>query len=559
MGWGRTIRLPQRSGLPGRPNGLPYASGRQIRTAAAVFGLAGLVWLLAEPPLLWSTAAVAAGGAGLLLLRFPHLIWPGLAVALPFASALKRGPLSLADFMLTTAVLLWFVDGVRKGRLRLNSGLLPLLFIVYLLALLLSFPNAIDLQEAIEGVIKWLQMLVAILLIQEALSPRQVRWLVWGLLAGGMLQAMLGIYQFVFRIGPPHFLLLDRFMRAAGTFGQPNPFAGYLGLTLPVAVSLFLLNLASIVRRPSTGLRQVLAGTALYGGAAAIIGVGLLASWSRGGWLGAAAGIAVVLLIQGGPVVKGAALAGAGAVMLLGPLTYRYIPSSLTDRLAGLPIYLGSGMWEVVQQPVTDSNFSIIERLAHWIAALRMWEMSPWLGVGPGNYAAVYPQVRLDRWEDPLGHAHNTYLNVLAENGLIGILAYLALWTGVVIWLFCMRRRILLGKWEMVDRQRSPASSSATPLPSSAWNAALLIGVLGVVVHLSVHHLFDNLFVQGMYLHVALWLGAAVALVNSGPNGNAEAVSSVVLKPVDAAQEAGKGNRNNLLRGRTRVAATEII
>ncbi|MYH62350.1 MAG: hypothetical protein F4148_11525, partial [Caldilineaceae bacterium SB0675_bin_29] len=100
----------------------------------------------------WSAAAVAAGGGGLLLLCFPHLAWPGLAIVLPFASALKRGPVSLADLMLGAAVLLWFVEGVRKDRLRLNSGVLPTLFTVYLLALLLSFPKAIDLQEAIESV-----------------------------------------------------------------------------------------------------------------------------------------------------------------------------------------------------------------------------------------------------------------------------------------------------------------------------------------------------------------------------------------------------------------------
>ncbi len=513
MGWVGAARLNLSGGFLGRPDGLPHATGRPVRTAAGVIGFAGLAWLLANLPLFWSAAAVAAGGGGLLLLRFPHLAWLGLALALPFASAVKRGPVSLADVMLGAAVLLWFVDGARKGRLRLNTGLLPSLIVVYLLALLFSFPNAIDLQEAVEGVIKWLQMLVAILLIQEALTTRQVRWLVWGLLAGGVLQAMLGIYQFVFRIGPPNFLLLDRFMRAAGTFGQPNPFAGYLGLTWPVAASLFLMSFSSMVGRPSTGLRQVLAGTVLYGGAAAVIGAGLGASWSRGGWLGAAAGVGVVVFLQGGPLVKGAALAGAGAVVLLGPLTYRYIPSSLTDRLADLPAYLGTGMWEVVQQQVTDSNFSVIERLAHWIAALRMWETSPWLGVGPGNYAAVYPQVRLDRWEDPLGHAHNTYLNVLAENGLVGIIAYLALWTGVVVWLVCMRGRVLRRGRKQVDGHFRSQSLGFAPMPSLAWTAAVLSGVLGVIVHLSVHHVFDNLYVQGIYLHVALWLGAAVALM----------------------------------------------
>ena len=512
MMWSRTARLPLKGGGLALPPVPPYTAARNVRISAAFLGLLGLAWLLAELPLLLSAAAIAAVTATLLLLRFPHLIWLGLAVALPFASGFKIGPISIADCILGAAVLLWFANGVRTNRLRLNTGLLPLLFIIYLLALLLSFRNAIDVREASEGVIKWLQMLIAILLIQEALTPRQVRWLVWGLLTGAMLQSALGLYQFVFRIGPPNFLLLGRFMRAAGTFGQPNPFAGYLGLTLPVAVALFMLNLNSIVKLSGKGLKQGLTGTVLYGGAATIIGMGLLASWSRGAWLGTAVSMTVVLLIYGGRLIKSAALAGTAALLLLGPVLTRFIPGSITDRLSDLPAYLGMGMWEVVQQPVTDENFSVIERLAHWIAALRMWELSPWLGVGPGNYAAVYPQVRLPRWEEPLGHAHNIYLNVLAENGLLGMFAYLALWTGVVFWLINTRRRILHTENENFGRRGNVQPPPWTAVPSSAWTAALFLGVLGVIAHLSVHHLFDNLYVQGMYLHVALWLGAAVAL-----------------------------------------------
>ena len=525
MGRIRAALLPPNNGMLGLPPLLPEAVASQARAAAAIFGLLALAWLLADLPLLWAFAAVAVGGAGLLLLRLPWLVWPGLAIALPFASGVEIGPLSMADGLLAAAVFLWFVDGVRKNRLRLTMGFLPGLFVLYLLALLLSFPNAINLQKAIEGVIKWAQMLVAILLIQEALSPRQARWLIWGLLAGGALQAAIGVHQFVFRVGPPNFLLLDRFMRAAGTFGQPNPFAGYLGLTLPVAVALFLHFVSSIVRpagaaeptghpnRATSGRLTwggALTGAAAYGCVAGIIGLGVLASWSRGGWLGAAASVSVVLLIHGGRMVASAAFGAVFALTLAGGALLRFIPSSLTDRMADLPTYLGLGMWEVVQQPITDRNFSVIERLAHWIAALRMWELSPWLGIGPGNYAAVYPQVRLPRWEEPLGHAHNIYLNVLAENGLIGLFAYLVMWGGVVGWLLYQRRRM------QICTHVLHGPSTAALSDASTWNAALILGVLGVVVHLSVHHLFDYLYVQGMYLHIALWLGAAVALARKG-------------------------------------------
>ncbi|RLT37514.1 MAG: O-antigen ligase domain-containing protein [Chloroflexi bacterium] len=229
-----------------------------------------------------------------------------------------------------------------------------------------------------------------------------------------------------------------------------------------------------------------------------MLGAGLLASWSRGGWLGAAAGVGLVVLARSRRMLV------AGVTLLIalllwgamGGLSPDVLPAPITERLADVPAYLGVGISQIVAQPVNDENFSVIERLAHWLAAERMWESAPWLGVGPGNYAAVYPEVRLPLWEDALGHAHNIYLNVLAESGLIGLAAYLLMWVGIVGWLW---RR---------TRQQRPGS----------WEQALLMGVLGVVAHLTVHQFFDNLYVQGIQLQLALWLGSALAIAKRMPN-----------------------------------------
>jgi putative inorganic carbon (HCO3(-)) transporter len=107
------------------------------------------------------------------------------------------------------------------------------------------------------------------------------------------------------------------------------------------------------------------------------------------------------------------------------------------------------------------------------------------LAWAPGNYAAIYPEVRLPRWEDALGHAHNVYLNVLGETGLFGLATYLALWGGVMGWL-----------WQDACRSTS----------QQRWRAAVAIGVLGMTAHLTVHNLVDNLFVRGMVVYVGLWL-----------------------------------------------------
>jgi hypothetical protein len=42
---------------------------------------------------------------------------------------------------------------------------------------------------------------------------------------------------------------------------------------------------------------------------------------------------------------------------------------------------------------------------------------------------------------------------------------------------------------------------------SSGFQRAVAAGGLGLLVHLSVHNVVDNLLVQGMYLQIAMMLG----------------------------------------------------
>ncbi|MEZ4728363.1 MAG: O-antigen ligase family protein [Caldilineaceae bacterium] len=323
----------------------------------------------------------------------------------------------------------------------------------------------------------------------------QVQWLIAALLVGGAGQALLGLYQFIFRIGPDWFMIMGRFMRASGSFGQPNPYAGYLGLCLPVAASLALTTWQRlwpryIESRQSPLLNPPYLWALFYTGATGLLGMALLASWSRGGWLGAATGLATVVFLRSRQAMAWgiSGLLAFLLVILLGSTLPDWVPAPVVARLQDIPAYLG--LTDVLSQPVTEENFAVMERLAHWVAALRMWESAPWFGVGPGNYATVYPVVRLPQWEEPLGHAHNIYLNALAETGLVGFGGYLLLWGAIILWLWRQYQRA-------IQRQ-------------AHWQAAFALGVLGVVGHLTVHNFFDNLFVQGMYLQIAFWLTALI-------------------------------------------------
>jgi O-antigen ligase len=215
----------------------------------------------------------------------------------------------------------------------------------------------------------------------------------------------------------------------------------------------------------------------------------LYASQSRGAWIGFVAAVIVVSVVRGGSttalsiaaVTVLAALGAVGAFQDLLPI--------ITQRFSGALTVLSIS--DIATAEVTDANFAAIGRLAHWQAALDMWRDHPWLGVGFGNYPVIYPAYAIGRWLDPLGHAHNYYLNVGAETGLLGLLAY------GIFWLFAFGLA-----WAAVRR-------------STGFQRALAAGGMGVLVHLSVHNLVDNLFVHGMYLHIAIVLGLLCLIYQS--------------------------------------------
>jgi len=167
-----------------------------------------------------------------------------------------------------------------------------------------------------------------------------------------------------------------------------------------------------------------LAGQALYGehprwrhlllwAGAAGCSAGLLFSQGRGYYLAALPG-ALVLLWGKGPKK---ALAGALAALLLTVGLLALGPASLRQR--ALSIF-------------DTANASNAERVYLWVSGLHMAADRPLTGWGPGTYKVVSPPYRApyaDRIHHPgcppgfqtNAHAHNLYLMILLDTGLIGL------------------------------------------------------------------------------------------------------------------------------------------
>jgi O-antigen ligase len=206
-------------------------------------------------------------------------------------------------------------------------------------------------------------------------------------------------------------------------------------------------------------------------------------SWSRGAWLGVGAGLVIATIVQSRRAFVLSSIVAFGLTFAVLLSSINIIPPAIAERFSGITDYFG--VFDVRGVHVDDTNFAIVERMAHWQAAMDMWFDHPAMGVGIGNYAPAYPTYSLPHWDDPLGHAHNYYLNIAAETGFIGLMAYLLLWAAA-FW----------QGWRAMHATRD-------------WQHGVAAGLLGTLVALSVHNGFDNLFVHGMAAQVGLCLGIA--------------------------------------------------
>jgi O-antigen ligase len=208
--------------------------------------------------------------------------------------------------------------------------------------------------------------------------------------------------------------------------------------------------------------------------------VGLVLTQSRGGYLGFAASVAIVIWFSGGKVRIIGTVAGmiGLAAVVVSPLGGRIRDGLQVPSFGGAPVQ------------VTSDNFAAQEREAHWAAAVRMAEDSPLLGVGAGNFNERYrEETPVWRFRIPRGHAHSNYLQALAQAGLLGIVSYLGL-LGMAIATIAKKLR-----------------NAPDPLSRS-----FAIGAAGVTAAVMVHGVFDYLHVLSLGILLSAVWGMAAAL-----------------------------------------------
>lgn len=230
-----------------------------------------------------------------------------------------------------------------------------------------------------------------------------------------------------------------------GPFVNHNHFAGFVEMCALVALGGAIGHLG---RRSQTV-------SILLGGSALFMGVAIVLSHSRGGFLAAGAGAVVlgILALRGKARTRVSVLAiWAGAITLL--LLFA-APTSVFERIGSI----GRGSQDVSMQ----------FRLQLWSDSIHLALRSPLFGTGLGTYAAAIPPYRTGMNETRAEFAESDLVQLACETGVAGLAIVLGF-----LWVAIRRARERL-------EDEEPSSGSQ----------GILFGAMAAAVALLVHGIFD--------------------------------------------------------------------
>ncbi|HEY4363721.1 MAG TPA: O-antigen ligase family protein [Bryobacteraceae bacterium] len=249
---------------------------------------------------------------------------------------------------------------------------------------------------------------------------------------------------------------------ATGTYVNRNHFAGLLEMAFPLAVA----GAFAAWKR-----RAVWQSTGLLVAAGCLLG-GVVVSLSR---MGFAATIAAAVVVT--PI-------------LLWPKGFRWSVLVPVVAVAGLIVLLPTK--ELKQRffyMAANEEVNTDIRVAIWRDTVPMIAAHPWTGTGLGAYERGLYAFKTAKPTNTVDFAHNDYLQILAELGIVGI----ALAAGLAVWILRGPLRIAL---------RHPG----------ARNWELAVGLSGSLLAIGIHSLTDfNLYIPANAMVLAWLAGLAMS------------------------------------------------
>ncbi len=362
-----------------------------------------------------------------------------------FPGAGGLGTDALLQAFVVTAALLWFLRSILEGGFEVALSGLEVPGLIFLGLAGLSAWQAADSFHAWVRTGYWLGDLCCFwLALQYGRTTIGARLLLRVVLATAVVVSVNGLYQHFWGLEQmrraglgmiqqipkemrDHFMIRLTSKRIFSTFVLANGLAGYLIVLLPLLLVQVVQCWNSRWRYSSTLLVCVAVGA-------------LLLSGSKGGILALSVALALGCLIRRREILahRKAALAVALLVALGGSAFL------LTVYKVGPFAKLRSRLGDTVPTRKVLGD-TVRVRLGYWKASWKIARDHPLRGVGPDNFASYYQGYR-DANAGQTQRAHNNYLQLAAEVGFPGLLAFLLFWV-------LLARRMLFGRGseELVD------------------------------------------------------------------------------------------------------------
>lgn len=346
--------------------------------------------ILMSVKLLYGAAVPFAAFFALLVMYAPVTGVFMAVFAAPFVPTM-----ALAGLCLWTALSL-VIKSVSDRNFKWRFDGLGVCIILFLAVLFISSVTSFAKMSSLKV---WMMYLVFVgfyfVIINSVKTKEQLYGLFKLLAISGALVALYGVAQYVFGWTTTNAwideeMFEDATMRVYSTLGNPNVLGEYLLLVLPVA-AVFMLKFKWKSLAKYT-----------YGAMFAVLALCLILTQSRGCWIGFMASAVIFVTFYEGKLWGLLPLA-----LLILPFV---IPQTIVERIMSV------GNME-------DSSTSY--RVFIWLGTLGMMKYY-WLGgIGMGEtaFGKVYPFFSYNAIIAP--HSHNTFLQLLVEAGISGLLVFL--------------------------------------------------------------------------------------------------------------------------------------
>jgi putative inorganic carbon (hco3(-)) transporter len=361
---------------------------RQGLLWAALAALTGAVVAgsVAVSPLVAIALPILLAGAVVVVQR-PDVILLVMVAALPWENKLgyPSPTISLIKLIGAVTMLAYLIKVMRNSRTKIHLPLLVGVVIAFFLWVGLSLVTSTDPAYSVQKMLRYTLFIAFFFLVIQLVDGRAgiervMRWFTVSV----AFAAVYGIYDFVSSgVG-----------RAAGPVQDPNDFAYLLAVTLPICGYLIV-----------TEARRRIVWSVAF----ALIAGSMLATFSRG------------------------ALVGLGVLLAWGVITRRIPVWAILTGLAATAVVVALAF--TIWKPLIDQSLQQKEHIAganttsrkvYWSVALTLTARHPFTGVGPDRYPIEAPPLIEN---NPIliikPVTHNSYLEILSEDGIPALLLFL--------------------------------------------------------------------------------------------------------------------------------------